>query len=183
MGDDQTALIVPALDVEPLVGAFRLRHSADARAGVPAHLTIMFPFLEPAAVSDEALRALESLFAAEPAFDYMLVAVREFGDGGVIYLAPEPAEPFVLLTELVAARFGVKPYAGAYVDPVPHLTVGEGLPPNERERVAGALHRALPLPAHASQAWLMVGRTERTWTRRHAFPFAAHARFAAHALR
>jgi len=175
MGDDQTALILPALDVEPLVGAFRLRHSADARAGVPAHLTIMFPFLEPAAVSDEALRALDSLFAAEPAFDYMLVAVREFRDGGVIYLAPEPAEPFVRLTELVAARFGVKPYAGAYIDAVPHLTVGEGLPPNERERAAGALHRALPLPAHASQAWLMVGRTDRTWTRRHVFRFAAHA--------
>jgi 2'-5' RNA ligase len=172
--DDQTALIVPAPDAEPLVGGFRARHSADARAGVPAHLTIMFPFLEPAAVSDDVLRALEDVFAAEPAFDYTLVAVREFKDGGVLYLAPEPAAPFLRLTERIAGRFGVKPYGGAYLEAIPHLTVGEDIPSDERERVAGALTRALPLPAHATQAWLMVGRTDRTWTRSHVFAFAAH---------
>ncbi len=53
-----------------------------------------------------------------------------FGSGeafpaNVVYLAPDPAEPFVALTEALAAAFpDCPPYGGAFDEPVPHLTIG-----------------------------------------------------------
>lgn len=42
-----------------------------------------------------------------------------------MWLAPEPAEPFRALTELVWHRFPeCPPYGGVHPDVVPHLTVG-----------------------------------------------------------
>ena len=168
MTDDQTALIVPALEVEDVVGDLRMRHSPDARAGVPPHITVLFPFLEPEAVTAKVTDELESMLALRPPFDYSLVAAREF-EGRVLYLAPEPAAPFVAMTDLISRRFGVRPYAGEFGEPVPHLTVGEDISQDERGRVAAAVEAALPRPLRASEVWLLVGRTERVWTRRNVF--------------
>ena len=44
----------------------------------------------------------------------------------VVYLAPEPSEPFDRLTEAIDARFpDFPPYAGAFDGVIPHLTITE----------------------------------------------------------
>ena len=58
---------------------------------------------------------------------------------GVVWLAPEPAEPFIALTELLAAAFpDHPPYEGAHDEIVPHLTLGLGT-----ESVLGRLARSV----------------------------------------
>ena len=44
----RTALIVEVPEAEPAVGALRLEHDRSAARGVPAHITILFPFADAA---------------------------------------------------------------------------------------------------------------------------------------
>jgi hypothetical protein len=118
----RTALIVAVPQAESAVGALRLEHDSSAALGVPAHVTILFPFLPPERIDEEALRVL---FASRPAFAFELDRVERF-DEGPVWLHPEPSEPFSALTRLV---WGVwpdhPPYEGVHDTVIPHLTVSE----------------------------------------------------------
>src|SRR5712691_9332128 len=148
---EESALIVPALEVAHLVEPFRLRHDPSARAGVPPHITVMYPFLEPGRLAADVVLGLDRVLAAVVAFEYELTEVREF-EGGVLYLAPEPPEPFMALTQRVADAFDVVPYRGAYNVLVPHLTVAQTATDLERKRIAEVVKRSLPQRGFASEA-------------------------------
>jgi hypothetical protein len=118
----RTALIVEVPEAEPAVGALRLEHDSSAALGVPAHVTILFPFVAPDDIDDN---ALEQLFARFRPFAFTLDRVERFDDG-VTWLHPEPSLPFVDLTAAVAQRWpDHPPYEGAFDEPIPHLTVSE----------------------------------------------------------
>ena len=56
----------------------------------------------------------------------------------VLYLAPEPAAPFVELTQAIAARWpDHQPYGGEFDSVVPHVTVVNGVaePPGLAEKL------------------------------------------------
>ena len=64
---------------------------------------------------------------------------------GVLYLAPEPAEPFGALTEAFAAAWPeYPPYGGSFTDVVPHLTVAMARRAHRRAREPSS-HAGLPL--------------------------------------
>jgi hypothetical protein len=161
----QTALLVPIPEAEPLVGSWRQRYSLDARKGVPAHVTVMFPFLPQSDIGPEVIGALnEALGRFEP-WDLRLVRAARFGDL-LLYLEPDRSEPFLELTRVVMERFpGLSPYAGqiGLDELVPHLTVADCHAPRICEdgtvldRVEREIAEGLPLDATASQVWLMSG--------------------------
>src|ERR1700759_4220927 len=97
----RTALIAPVPEAEPAVGAIRLDHDWSAARGVPAHITILFPFLSPAEVDE---RALGELFARFSAFDFTLDRL-ECSEDGHVWLRPDPAQPFADLTAAVWRRW------------------------------------------------------------------------------
>src|SRR3712207_8306425 len=99
-----TALIVAVEPAEPVVGALRARLDPSASWGVPAHITVLYPFLAPDAVDERVRAVLAEVVAAVPAFDLALTRTAWFGDA-VLWLAPEPAGPLRDLTAAVAARF------------------------------------------------------------------------------
>jgi 2'-5' RNA ligase len=118
----RTALIIEVPEAESAVGDLRLAHDSSAAFGVPAHITILFPFADAGNV-DEA--ALERLFARFPAFDFTLDRVERF-DSGLVWLHPEPSSPFEDLTAAVAQRWPEHPpYEGMHDVVIPHLTVSE----------------------------------------------------------
>ena len=118
----RTALIVPVPEAEPQVGELRLAHDSSAASGVPAHVTILFPFLDTAELDEVAVADLISEF---PAFDFELDRVERFPDG-VTWLRPTPSRPFVDLTAAVWQRWPERPpYEGAFDEPIPHLTISE----------------------------------------------------------
>jgi hypothetical protein len=116
----RTALIVPVPEAEPAVSRLRWQHDPMAALGVPAHVTVLFPFMPPDAV-DEA--AVTSLIGRFPAFDFRLDRVVRWPDGGT-WLHVEPAGPFRDLTAAVEQRWPeYPPYEGAFDEPIPHLTL------------------------------------------------------------
>jgi hypothetical protein len=118
----RTALIVEVPEAEPQVGAIRWEHDTSAAKGVPAHVTILFPFADADDVDED---ALAELFARFPAFDFVLDRVERFEEGAV-WLHPNPPARFQDLTAAVWQRWPHHPpYEGLYDEVVPHLTVSE----------------------------------------------------------
>jgi 2'-5' RNA ligase len=150
------------------------RHRWDPAAGVPAHVTLLFPF-RPAAEIDEALLAdLGDFFAAAEPFEVAFRRVGRFE--GVAYLAPEPAEPFVELTLALVARYGYLPYGAEFDEIVPHLTIVNRAPPELLDEVERALASELPLRAEIRETSLIEERAGGSWRTRSSFPLDRTAR-------
>jgi 2'-5' RNA ligase len=166
----ESALIVPALHLTPVVERFRLRYDPTAAAGVPPHVTILYPFLAPDQLTDGIVAEVARLLGNVAGFDYSMGELRQF-EPGVLYLAPEPAAPFADLTRLVSKHFGIQPYGGAYSTVIPHLTVARSAVEDERGRIAAEIAAQLPVHGRASEAWLIAGDNAAGWKRVRSIPF------------
>ncbi len=122
----QTALIVPVMAAEAAVGQHRRHLDGAAAWGVPPHVTVLYPFVEPAlAHQPETWNAIHKAVRVVSAFDCSFTETSWF-DQEVLWLAPDPAQPFRELTTGIFTAFpDYPPYAGAHDGAVPHLTVGE----------------------------------------------------------
>lgn len=87
-----TALIMPVPQAEPAVGGWRARHDESARHGVPAHVTVLVPFLPAERIDADVADALGELVGSVPRFDVRFAAFARFPDG-VLYLEPDPSRP------------------------------------------------------------------------------------------
>jgi 2'-5' RNA ligase len=162
----ESALIVPVPDAEPIVGAWRARHDPSAAGGMPAHVTLLYPFMPPDAIDGATEKALKELAAAFPSFGFELGHIGHFP--GVLYLDPDPGQPFIELTQLIAARWpDYPPYGGEFAEVVPHLTVSQG---SDSRGLADALSEKLPITAEAKEVLLMTQGRDRRWSVRASFP-------------
>lgn len=161
----ESALVVLVPEADALVGAFRARHDPSAAAGMPAHVTLLYPFAPPEAIDAGMRDQLRGLFAPIASFAFALPAARRLGDS-VLHLAPEPAEPFRQLTLAIWHRFPkAPPYGARHGDIVPHLTVAQIGDATTLDRVATEFDAAaagrLPIAARARDVALMSNRSGR----------------------
>ena len=163
----RSALIVAVPEAEPLVGEWRQRYD-NARLGIPAHITLLFPFV-PAEELDETLFGeLRELFAAQPAIPFSLTRLVEFPDQ-TLWLAPEPSEPFRKLTDLIFERYpDYPPYEGIHDDVIPHLTVAAG-DASLRDELEAELMPHLPVGAEARDVVLLEEQPDEHWRTRERF--------------
>ena len=61
-----TALIVKVPQAEAMVGDLRARFDAVSQLGVPAHITILFPFMAPDQVTQAVLQRVQAVLRAVP---------------------------------------------------------------------------------------------------------------------
>ena len=171
----ESALFVEVEAAERLVGHWRRRYDPVAGRGVPAHVTALYPFREPATLGPQQLNALAQLAAGIERHSYALAAVNEFP--GVLYLQPTPDEWFRLLTRQLYAAFpDCPPYGGRIDDPQPHLTVGQFGDDADQQRVrqafAAEVGATLPLQCTASALSLFVSDSMGNWSVAARFPFS-----------
>ena len=74
----QTALVVKVPEAEPVVGRWRDRFDPSAARGVPAHVTVLYPFLDSGRIDDRLLGELRELFAAHASFEVRFSRVDAF---------------------------------------------------------------------------------------------------------
>ena len=175
----RTALVVVADAVDETLAPWRRRfHAWSAERGIPAHLTILFPFVPASRVDGELLASLRALYAPVAPFAYELARVESFP--GVAWLAPEPAAPFLDLIDATRAAFpDHPPYGDPTLEPVPHCTVGGDTGGEDDDRTLAAmlaelrdgLGPSLPLACRAEAATLLVEQADGTWAGGPAFPF------------
>ncbi|MEU2201967.1 2'-5' RNA ligase family protein [Isoptericola sp. NPDC019482] len=172
-GTGQTALVVVVPEAEPVVGWLRGDLDEAAAYGVPAHVTVLFPFLPAEALDATVLEALRDVVGAHAPFDATFAGCGRFP--GVLYLVPEPDASWRALLAAVAARFPeAPPYGGAFDDVVPHLTVADGQDPDVLDGAAAAVAPRLPVRTRVREVTLLVFDGER-WRRRADFPLSPDA--------
>ncbi len=131
----------------------------------------MYPFLPPPHVTKPVIQELERLAGSVTPFDFALTQVHEF-EQGVVYLEPEPIDPFVNLSNAIGRKFGLLPFGGEFGDVlVPHLTLAMPQVHSATRHITDTLAPLLPIRLHADQAWLMVGDNKTRWNRLLRLPF------------
>lgn len=168
-GTSAIVIEVPAAD--PVVSRWRAKFDASVSLGLPAHLTVLAPFLPEERLRDGVLDRLGELCGAVPAQDVSFARTARFP--GVLYLEPEPDQALRDLTVSIAREWPeAPPYGGRFADVVPHLTVALGAFDSPFEAVEDALQPELPIRAHLEDACVYVYDGER-WRHRARLPFAA----------
>ncbi|MCW7539451.1 2'-5' RNA ligase family protein [Aquabacterium sp. A7-Y] len=168
-----TALAVQVPEAEPLVASLRERYDPTVRLGVPAHITLLVPFMAPALVTPQVQGRIEEALKLVQPFDFELARVGRFP--GVAYLAPQPAAPFIALTESLVRSFpAYPPYEGQFSTVIPHLTVAHG-EESDAVRAAAELEARLdvhgPLRCHCKAVVLLENSTG-LWTQLRRFELA-----------
>ena len=164
-GRVQSAVLIPVPEADSVVGRWRYEYDPVAAAGVPAHVTLVVPWLPPDEIADEDLAELEMELADVRAFDFSLARVDWFGRR-VLWVAPEPAEPFLKLTHRLSDRFHTPPWDDEFDEVIPHLTVAHASDGVELVPVAADVATRLPLRCRAREVWVMIGGGGR-WDLRH----------------
>ncbi len=168
----ETALSIVVPEAEAPTLAFRRRWLGQTVAKrVPAHVTLLYPFVDADTVDAGLLAELRALYASAAPFSFALARLETFD--AHVWLAPDPRQRFVALIALTCGRFPeCPPYGGAFSDsdPVPHLTVGEGDDVEGlRDQAARALGGVLPLQCAAGSVTLLEEQADGMWSARAAF--------------
>ena len=161
----QSALIVTIPEAEDAVAQHRARFDDAARFGIPAHVTVIFPFMPPSQVNREVIDTLAAAISTVPTFQATFESTGWFGTN-VLWLAPNPAAVFGALITAAADAFpDYPPFERRHEVVVPHLTVGhadaaESGPPRGRRASAetptdySGHHRSRHVVRHRRAGWM-----------------------------
>ncbi|HEX6867908.1 MAG TPA: 2'-5' RNA ligase family protein [Candidatus Limnocylindrales bacterium] len=146
-----SGIAVP-IGIPPAIARIRDRWDRAARDGARPHVTVLYPFLPSPALTASVRAALVGIAATVEPFDLRFERVRRFDDG-VVWLEPDPTEPFAALTAAVARRWpAYPPYGGMFDEVIVHLTVVEA---RTRDAPLGDIEhetsRHLPFTARAER--------------------------------
>lgn len=148
---DYSGLIVPLPDLEPVVGEWRARYDNEF-ADTPAHVTVLFPWIPPDSLTEADLDAVGQLAKSWQPFEVAFARFGTFDDANVHYLAPEPADPFLALTQdLCTVWPEYPPYEGVFAEVVPHLTVASSADTEQAAEFHAKVTALLPVRTTARE--------------------------------
>jgi len=158
-------------EAEALVRSFRDRYDPSAALGVPAHITLLYPFKPPDQIEDAVIERLSSGFGRFAPISFSLASIQRFPC--VVYLTPAPAEPFRALTRAIWSWYPeTPPYGGKWPDIIPHLSVASIADAQVLDRLAEEFAQAsagiLPVRAIANEVTLLEKRAG-SWRTRATF--------------
>lgn len=167
---NESAVIIPIPEVEPIVGPLRWQYDRAARLGVPAHVTLLYPFCPVQAVADE-IDALRNVCTSIQAFPFSFTEVRRFP--ATAYLHTDKSERFAQITRTLAKTWpDYRPYGGAFADIIPHLTIADRVGEETLNAVDNSLRPYLPIKCMAREIWLLTSDDAGMWSRSALFPLA-----------
>ena len=167
---ERSSAVVIRVVVPDGIERLRRRWDPSAAVGVPAHITILYPFVPVADLTPGTRHELVDLARNVPQFEITFRRVDRFPE--VVYLAPEPVAPITSLMDRVVARYpAYPPYGGTIEVVIPHLTVTEAAPDQAPlDEIAVEAQRALPFRHRATAIELLVEAENGRWHRRWSMP-------------
>ncbi|MGH2883854.1 MAG: 2'-5' RNA ligase family protein [Solirubrobacteraceae bacterium] len=169
----EVAVVVPVPVADRVVSGWRERFDASAAHGLPAHITVLYPFLSEVRLTDDVLKRLRELFAERSPIDVWFRRTARFAT--TLYLEPDPADQLRDLTLAIVEQWpDTPPYGGDFDDVVPHLTVAHGAPNAVLDGIDVELRHCLPLVTRLAEACVYVFAEERRGLRAR-LPFASAA--------
>ena len=159
------ALLAEIPAAEPVVDRWRERLDANARLGIPAHVTVLYPFAPAGELDAPARQRLTELFGSVPSFGFVLDRVGWF-EAETLWLGPRDPAPFRALIDRVVAEFpAYPPFGGQFEEVVPHLTVGHRQPVDDLRAAEAALRSQLPIEGVLRAVSLWAQDRDQRWQR------------------
>jgi 2'-5' RNA ligase len=162
-----SAVVVP-FAMPPALTRVRQRWDEAGLAGARPHVTILFPFLHCAELGPPAREELAAIARKVPPFEVRFERVRRFP--GLVWVEPEPADPFAALTAAVVNRWpDHPPYGGAFETVIPHLTVVESAVA-DLDGIEALARRSIPFSRRARRLELWCQEGAGRWRTRWRLP-------------
>lgn len=166
----QSGLVIPVPAAGPLLASVAARYPGTVREGVPAHVSLLYPFVPADELDERVTGTLGKLLVEQVPVTVKFVEC--YRRGGFVALRPDPIAGLTELVNAARRRWpDVKPYGGIYGDVEPHVTVAV----SSSEETAATIEREvtadLPISAELREAWVVV--FEGRWTLRERFEFGA----------
>ena len=156
----ESAIVVELPELDAVLDDHRNALDPSRRWGMPAHLTLLYPFVLPADMDPTVLSRLEAVATRVRPFDAVFDGFGWFADQ-VVWLAPSQSEKFEgLIRQVVDAFPECPPYRGAFDEVIPHVTIGEGGDVELMRAATNAIRPRLPLKSRVAFLSLMEGSTE-----------------------
>jgi len=155
----ESAIVVELPELDAVIDEYRYALDPSRRWGMPAHLTLLYPFVRPAEMDHATLSKLVEVATRVSPFD------AEFDDFGwfadqVVWLAPSHREQFEnLVLQVMDAFPECPPYGGTFGEVVPHVTIGERGDVNLMRAAVNAIRPQLPLKSRVTSLSIMAGST------------------------
>ena len=165
----RSAIVAP-IRLPAALARIREREVEVARLDVPAHVTILSPFIEAGALDRRVSATVGEIVARTKAFDVAFNSVRRWPPSdygpGVVWLEPEPAEPFVTLTRALWAEFpDYPPYGGDDDELEAHLTIAID-DPSRFAAVEEEARWLVPFRRHVNIVALLIEGPDGRWRTR-----------------
>ena len=118
----QSLFVVRVPEVEPYVAHLRARFDPAAKRGLAAHITVLHSSMPPDRIDQTVIERVVTAASTVAPFSYQVARVARFP--ATLYLAAEPAAPFVSLNEkLLAALPAHAPDDKRRQPFVPHISI------------------------------------------------------------
>ena len=144
--------------------------------GIPLSLTLLYPFADREEV-DGYRDTLRSFFGSYEPFELRLARLEQWDEGGAVYAAPDPEEPFRGMMRALWRLFPqFPPYGEPGIDPPPHASLilaGGDDPAAARRRVEQRLQGLLPAVFEISEVSLLEESAPDRWRLRERFRLGA----------
>lgn len=146
-------LPVPAAD--PLLATVAASHPHLVRAGLPAHLTVLYPFVPAPDLDGAVLGTCARLVQGLAPIPVRFARCR--ARPGLVYLAPEPPEQVQHLLGSVWATWpDLPPYGGRHADAAAHVTIALGGDDAEHAAVVRLVEPHLPIMVELTELYVAV---------------------------
>ncbi|MFI5258253.1 MAG: hydrogenase maturation protease [Candidatus Limnocylindrales bacterium] len=162
----ETAIIVRVRLPEALE-ALRLGEVPNPARGLPAHVTLLYPFARPAALDGQLRSAVARVVEPHRAFAYRLSGPARRPE--VLFASVEPEGPFRSIYRDLAAAFPGFPIYGGGLEFEPHVTIAEGAPAGLARLEASPAWASMPATGAAGSVELIALEDER-WATKWRFP-------------
>jgi len=84
----ESTLVILVPEAEGLVRSFRERYHPSAKAGMPAHITLLYPFKSPNEIDGLVIDTLSHCFSSFQPFKFSLMTIQQF-PGDTLYLVAD----------------------------------------------------------------------------------------------
>jgi hypothetical protein len=172
-GESAESAIVVRVGLPAALERLRRRCVADATRGMPAHVTLSYPFIPPVELTREHRSVIAEIGRAHDAFDYRLRGPARWPD--TVYASVDPVEPFLAIHRRLAAAFPDYPIYGrpAGFILVPHVTIAEGPFVDDPSVEADAAWTSLPVRRTAKALEVITSNDRVRWRLVWRVPFGA----------
>ena len=162
--------IVVRIRVPAAIDRLRRTHDRSAPLGVPAHVTILYPFVDGSELTPAVRERVAAIAGGFRAFEVTFASAARWP--GVVYLEPRPScAVHRRLIDVCAAAFPEHPpYAGTIDEVIPHLTVAE-TDSGPLDEILAEARLAVPFKATADALEVLAEGADGRWRRRWRLPF------------